>query len=199
MATRLVVVVAAYIAAQMMSDVASLRIVVVAGLSMDAGTLIYPFTFTLRDLLHKAGGVALARTVILAAATINLFMAVLFWLVAALPADMSVGPQAEFAAALAPVWRIVLASIMAEVVAELVDTEVYRAWVQRFGTRRQWMRVLVSNGVAVPLDTVIFCLLAFYGALPAGVVAAIIVSNIAVKMAVTVASVPGIYLVRDAA
>ena len=46
----LVIVTAAYIAAQMLSDIASLRIVKFAGLSMDAGTLIYPFTFTLRDL-----------------------------------------------------------------------------------------------------------------------------------------------------
>ena len=35
-----------YVAAQMMADIASLRIVLVAGFSVDAGTFIYPFTFT---------------------------------------------------------------------------------------------------------------------------------------------------------
>ena len=47
------IVSAAYIAFQMMADVASLRIVMVAGFSIDAGTFVYPFTFTLRDLVHK--------------------------------------------------------------------------------------------------------------------------------------------------
>lgn len=191
----LAIVTAAYIACQMMSDIASLRIIILAGLSMDAGTLVYPFTFTLRDLLHKAGGVVLARTVIITAAMINLLMAAMFWLVAYLPADAAVGPQTGFVATLSPVWRIVVASIVAEVCAELVDTEMYRRWVQKFGEVRQWLRVLASNSVAVPLDTAIFCLLAFGGVLPGSVVAAIIVSNIVVKMAVTLLSLPGIYLV----
>ena len=44
-------VVAAYIAAQMLSDIMSLKIAYVAAFSVDAGTFIYPFTFTLRDLM----------------------------------------------------------------------------------------------------------------------------------------------------
>ena len=51
-----VVVVAAYIAAQMMADIASLKIGVVAGLAVDMGTFVYPVTFTLRDLVHKTLG-----------------------------------------------------------------------------------------------------------------------------------------------
>ena len=50
-----------YVAAQLLSNVTSLRILRVAGFSMDAGTLIYPFTFTLRDLVHKSGGIRVAR------------------------------------------------------------------------------------------------------------------------------------------
>jgi uncharacterized PurR-regulated membrane protein YhhQ (DUF165 family) len=71
-------VIAAYIAAQMMSDVASLRIVLFLGLSMDAGTFVYPITFTLRDLVHKAVGAHGARVLIVTAAVINLVMAGLF-------------------------------------------------------------------------------------------------------------------------
>jgi len=193
----LAIVTAAYIACQMMSDIASLRIIVVAGLSMDAGTLVYPFTFTLRDLLHKAGGVAVARTVILLAALINVAMALLFQVVAALPADLTVGPQTAFATVLAPVWRIVFASIAAEVLSELVDTEMYRLWVTRLGSRHQWARVVGSNAVSVPLDSVLFCVLAFWGTMPVSVVAAIIISNIIIKGLVTIVSIPGIYLVRE--
>lgn len=196
---RLIVVCSAYIAAQMMADITSLRIVTIAGLSMDAGTLVYPFTFTLRDMVHKVAGVTAARTLIITAAVINILMALLFWVVAQLPADPAVGPQAEFAMVLAPVWRIVFASIVAEVIAELVDTEIYRLWVTRVTTRYQWARVLTSNAVSVPLDSLLFAWLAFGGELPAEVVWAIVLSNILIKGATTLVSLPGIYLVKESA
>lgn len=191
-----IIVLAAYIAAQILADVLSLRIVLLAGMSIDAGTLIYPFTFTLRDLAHKAVGLRGARVLIITAAVINLVMAGLFWLVSILPADSAVGPQSEFGIVLSPVWRIVFASIIAEVVSELTDTEVYRWWVARV-RHYQWGRVLVSNAVSVPLDSALFCALAFYGTMPASVVWSIFISNVAVKSAVTMMSLPGIYIVKE--
>ena len=58
----------AYVAAQMLADISSLKITEVAGFSMDAGTLVYPFTFTLRDLVHKVAGKQVARALIIGAA-----------------------------------------------------------------------------------------------------------------------------------
>jgi hypothetical protein len=179
-----------------MADIASLRIVEVAGITMDGGTLIYPLTFTLRDLVHKAAGIATARALIFTAAGLNVVMAVLFFIVAALPPDLTVGPQTEFGAVLSPVYRIVLASIIAEIVSELVDTEVYRRWVDRFSEKWQWGRVLTSNAVAIPIDSVIFAVIAFGGVIPAAAVGAIIWGNILVKVLVTVISIPSIYAVK---
>ena len=151
-----ILTVSGYVGAQLLADIGSLRIISLGGLAVDAGTLVYPFTFTLRDMVHKVIGVRGARTVVLAAAGLNLAMAAYFQLVARLPAAPEVGPQADFAAVLAPVWRIVLASILAEVISELTDTEIYRLWVERVTRRRQWARVLVSNSVSIPLDSLIF-------------------------------------------
>jgi uncharacterized integral membrane protein (TIGR00697 family) len=190
-------VIAAYVAAQMMADVASLKIVLFLGLSMDAGTFVYPITFTLRDLVHKTIGARGARVLIVTAAGINLVMAGLFWFVAKLPGDPSVGVQSEFGLVLSPVWRIVIASIVAEVIAELIDTEVYRLWVERITARYQWARVLASNAVSVPLDSVIFSWGAFGGALPGGVVWSIVLANILVKGATTLISLPLIYAVPE--
>jgi len=192
-----VLVVAAYIAAQMLSDVLSLKIALVAGFSIDAGTFIYPFTFTLRDLVHKLLGRAAARAVIVAAGVINLAMAGLFAFAAWLPPDPTWSLQREFAAVLAPVWRIVVASIVAEIASEFADTEMYHAWVTRVTRRYQWARVLVSNAVSVPLDSLIFCWGAFGGQLPVATVWSIFWANVLVKGAVTLVSMPGIYLVRE--
>ena len=192
-----VVVSAAYVAAQMMADIASLRIVSLFGLSIDAGTFIYPFTFTLRDLVHKVAGIKAARALILTAAVVNLLMALLFWFTSILPPDLSVGPQTAFGEVLSPVWRIVVASIAAEVLSELIDTEGYRLWVERVTERYQWMRVLVSNAVSVPVDSLVFAWLAFGGVLATNIVWSIVLANILIKGAVTLFSLPGIYLVRS--
>jgi hypothetical protein len=190
-------VVAAYVAAQMMADVLSLKIATVAGFSIDAGTFIYPFTFTLRDLVHKLLGRPAARAVILAAGAINLVMAALFRFAAWLPPDPTWPLQREFAAVLTPVWRIVIASIAAEVFSEFADTEIYHLWVTRVTHRFQWTRVLVSNSLSVPLDSLIFSWGAFGGQYVSATVWSIFLSNVIVKGAVTLLSLPGIYLVPE--
>ncbi len=195
--TSAIVVVSVYIAAQLLSDVGSLKIAWVAGFSVDAGTFIYPLTFTIRDLVHKQLGRRAARTVIFLAAAINLFMVIFFQFAAWLPQDSSWGLGKEFATIFGPVWRIVIASIVAEVVSELIDTEVYHFWVTRITRKYQWARVLTSNAVAIPVDSLIFCWGAFGLALPSSVVWSIFWANVIMKGAVTLVSLPGIYLVKE--
>lgn len=184
-------------AAQMMADIASLKIITIFGWAVDGGTLVYPFTFTLRDMVHKLAGKRVARALILTAAAVNVVMAGLFWLVSAWGGDPSVGEQRAFGEVLGPVWRIVLASIVAEVLSELIDTEAYQRWVGRFGAKWQWGRVLVSNSIALPIDSAIFVVIAFVGVIPGAALWEIFWVNVVLKSIVTIASLPWIYLVRD--
>ena len=200
-----IIVSIAYIAAQMLSDIGSLQIVAFTlqlgafplHLSMDAGTFIYPITFTLRDIAHKVVGLKGVRVLIISAAVINLFMALYFWFVASLPPDQTAGSSLVWGQVLSPIWRITAASILAEVVSELVDTESYRLWMERVTKRFQWLRVLVSNSISIPIDTLIFTFLAFYGTMPLETVMSIFWANILVKGLVTVGSLWMIYLVKD--
>lgn len=195
--------VSAYVACSLMANVMSVRILRLgptwASFSLDAGTLTYPLTFTLRDMVHKVGGRYVARVVIVAAGALNVLLALGLYLASVLPADPGVsgGAQDHFGDVLAPVTRIVLASVVAQVLAELVDTEVYQRFVDRFGHRAQWGRVVSSNAVSIPLDSALFVLIAFGGAVPFAVAWSIIWSNIAVKGATTLLSVPLIYAVPD--
>ena len=192
-----IVVISIYVAAQLLSDIASLKIALIAGFSIDAGTFIYPLTFTIRDLIHKRLGKTAARTVIVLAAGVNLFMALFFHFTAWLPQDPSWGLENEFSAILGPVWRIVIASIIAEVFSELLDTEIYHLWQSRITKRYQWLRVLSSNAFSIPVDSLIFCWIAFGFVLPHNVVWSIFYANVLVKGAVTILSLPSIYLVKE--
>lgn len=200
MVTRVVVlVIAAYIGAQMLADIASLKIGVVAGLAVDMGTFIYPITFTLRDMAHKTIGKRGTQTLIWAAAGVNLFAVLYLWWVSSVPGDLSWGLTAEWGAVFNAtlLGRIVIASIIAEVVSELVDTEIYHWFVTRITHRHQWARVLVSNSVSVPIDNLIFAVGAFGGILPWEVVWQIFAFNLVLKYGVTVVSMPLVYTVPD--
>jgi queuosine precursor transporter len=190
-----VLVISFYIAAQMIADIASLKIGVVLGLAVDMGTFIYPITFTLRDLVHKTLGKRTAQVIIITAAGINLFMALYLMWSASVPSDPDWGLGAEFAAVLQPVWRIVMASIAAEVISELVDTEIYHWFVTTITRKKQWLRVLISNSVSVPVDNLIFAIGAFGWFLPWNVVGQIFLFNLLVKYSITLLSLPLIYLV----
>ena len=102
---------------------------------------------------------------VITAAGVNLFMALYLQWAARAPTDVSYPLGSEFEAIFAPLWRITVASIVAEVVSELVDGEVYHWFVRSVTTRYQWARVAVSNSVSIPIDNVIFAVGAF-GAIP---------------------------------
>lgn len=197
-----VIVVAAYIAAQMIADIASIKVAHLFDYAVDMGTFIYPITFTLRDLVHKTLGKRNARTLIIMAAVINVFMVGYLFLAAKAPPFLGEDdPEGVFNAAygmvFGPLWRIVLASIVAEVVSELLDTEVYHWFVTKVTRRFQWLRVLLSNLVSIPVDNAIFAVGAFAFVLPWSVVWEIFVFNFIVKGVVTLVSLPLIYATPD--
>lgn len=199
----LLVATAAYVACSILANVMSVRILRVgpdwASFSVDAGTLTYPLTFTLRDLVHKVGGRHVARVVIVATAGLNAVAALALWATAVLPGDSEVVGAAQewFGPVLTPVLRITVASIVAQVIAELIDTEVYHRWVGRFGHRLQWGRVVSSNLVSVPIDSVIFVVIAFGGVVPFAVALSIVWANVLIKLTTSLISVPLIYAVPE--
>lgn len=194
-----IIVCGIYVSAQLLANIASLQIVLFAGLSFDAGTFIYPITFTLRDLAHKVLGLKGVRVLIVTAVAINLFMAVFFWFVSILQPDSAAGSSEIWGKVLSPVWRITIASVLSQLISELTDTEVYRLWVERITRRYQWMRVLVSNSISVPLDSLAFSFMAFYGTMPVASVWGIFWANVIIKMLVTIISLPFIYFVKERA
>lgn len=206
--TVALVSVGCYVGAQVISQVTSVKIGTVADRAVDMGTFIYPITFTLRDVIHKAAGRRAARIAIWTSAAVNLFLAAYLTWAAAWPSDPSYPLGAEYQAVLGPLWRIVIASLLAMVVSELIDTEVYHWWVTRITTRFQWLRVLVSNAVSIPVDNLVFAVGAFAplfflsqsqidASLPWAAVWDIFWVNLVVKGLVSLASIPFIYLTKD--
>lgn len=190
-------VICSYIACQMISNIASAKIANVFTLAVDGGTFLYPLAFTIRDLAHKTIGKNNTRKLIIISAIINIFTPIYFYFVAKLPADASYEFAEAFTNTLSPILRIAIAGVVGSTIAELVDTEVYHFFVTKITKKHQWLRVLISNAFSIPVDNLLFVVIAFWGLFPFDVLVGIFIFNFFVKYAVTIISVPMIYLVKE--
>ena len=126
---------------------------------LSVGTLFFGITFTQRDRVHRYGRTQV-YLMILGAAVTNLLLS--FYLGIPL--------------------RFLLAGFLAIILAEAADTEVY----QRFISRRWLTRVVTSNAVSIPIDSVTFTLIAFAGTLSLAALGEIIFADILAKTVIGV-------------
>ncbi len=187
----------AYVAAQMVADITNLRNLTILGIGVTAFSLAYPLTFTLRDMAHKLAGPYVTRTLIIAAAVIYLVVQAFFTIISNLPPEMTSEESIALGKLLTPDWRILFAAVVATVISQLVDTEIYTRWVERFGAEKQWGRVLVSNAISIPLDRILFLLLAFAGAASTDRLLEFFVGTTVIRLIFGIISIPGIYLVEE--
>jgi uncharacterized integral membrane protein (TIGR00697 family) len=183
-----------YIACELIANVTAVKPILLEslGIVVPAGVFVYALTFTLLDLINERLGKRGARQVIGTACCANLLLAAYAWLTVWWPAPAFFDGQPAVARVLGATPRIVGASLVAYLVASLADAELFAWWRARVGGYR-WARVLVSNGVSTAVDSVVFVTLAFAGVFP---VLPLAVGQYAVKMAVTVLSLPLIYAIR---
>lgn len=192
-----ILIICSYIACQMISNISSVKIANVLSLAVDGGTFLYPLAFTIRDMAHKTIGKKNTQKLIIVSAVINIFTPIYFYIISQIPADKSWEFDEAFKMTLSPVIRISIASIIASTLSEFVDTEIYHFFVSKITKKYQWLRVLISNAFSIPVDNFLFVAIAFFKVLPINALIGIFIFNFFVKYAVTIISVPMIYLVKE--
>ena len=192
-----ILIICSYIACQMISNISSVKIANVLSLAVDGGTFLYPLAFTIRDMAHKTVGKKNTQKLIIVSAIINIFTPIYFYIISQIPADKSWEFDEAFKMTLSPVIRISIASIIASTLSEFVDTEIYHFFVSKITKKYQWLRVLISNAFSIPVDNFLFVAIAFFKVLPINALIGIFIFNFFVKYAVTIISVPMIYLVKE--
>ncbi len=121
---------------------------------LSVGTLVFGVTFTQRDRVHGYGRRKVYLMIFIAAVGMTL-------------ESMFLGVE----------WRIIAASFIAIVLSETADTEVYHRLLDR-----PWLqRVAGSNLVSIPLDSLLFNLIAFAGVFEPRMLIAIIFGEIVSK------------------
>ena len=129
-----------------------------------AGILFFPVSYVIGDVLTEVYGYARARRVIWAGFAATVFMAVMAWVVVALPPAPDWTNQEAYEAVFGQVPRIVFASMCAFWAGEFVNSYVLARLKVATGGRHLWMRTIGSTVAGQGIDSLIFYPLAFLGA-----------------------------------
>jgi uncharacterized integral membrane protein (TIGR00697 family) len=128
-----------------------------------AGVLFFPVSYIIGDVLTEVYGYANARRVIWAGFAALAFMALMAWVVVALPPAEGWDGQAAYESVFGNTWRIVAASMIAFWVGEFANSFVLARLKVITAGRFLWLRTIGSTVVGQGLDSLIFYPLAFWG------------------------------------
>jgi len=188
-------VMVAFVAILMISNVASTKILLLGPFTFDGGTILFPLSYIFGDVLTEVYGYARARRVIWAGFGAAALMAAVLAIVGALPAAPDWPNQEAYEAILGLTPRIVIASLVAYWVGSFANSWVMARLKLATAGRWLWLRTIASTLVGEGLDTALFVLIAFAGVLPPGLLAAVIASNYVFKVGVEALATPLTYLV----
>jgi hypothetical protein len=128
-----------------------------------AGILFFPISYLIDDVLTEVYGYARARRAIWAGFAALAFMAVMEWTVVHLPVAPGWTGQEAYNRVFGSGWRIILASMSAFFVGELVESATMAKMKIWTDGKRLWMRFWGSTVVGEGVDSLIFYPLAFWG------------------------------------
>lgn len=188
-------VMVAFVAVLMISNVASTKILLLGPFTFDGGTILFPLSYIFGDVLTEVYGYGRARRVIWAGFGATALMATVFGIVGALPAAPDWANQEAYEAILGLTPRIVAASLIAYWVGSFANSWIMARLKIVTEGRWLWLRTIASTLVGEGFDTLLFVLIAFAGVLPNGLLVAVIASNYVFKVGVEALATPITYRV----
>jgi uncharacterized integral membrane protein (TIGR00697 family) len=165
--------------------------------SFGAAVLFFPISYVFGDILTEVYGYSRSRRVIWAGFAGLAFAAFMAWVVVALPPAPFWKNQGAYEIAFGSTWRIALASLIAFLCGEFVNSYVLAKMKIRTGGRWLWTRTIGSTIFGEGVDSLLFYPLAFWGSglIPDEMLPRIMLVQFVSKVGVEVAFTPLTYKV----
>lgn len=187
---------AAFVAILLLSNIiGAAKLSTVASFTFGAGILFFPVSYVLGDVLTEVYGYARARRVIWTGFVALLFMAVMSFVVVAMPPAASWNGQAAYEEVFGSTWRIVVASIAAFWAGDFVNSFILAKMKVLTKGRMLWARTIGSTIFGQGVDSLIFYPVAFLGIWTTEAVLTVMVTNWALKIAWEALLTPATYFV----
>ncbi|MGI8972260.1 MAG: queuosine precursor transporter [Dehalococcoidia bacterium] len=200
------VVMAAFVAVLLISNVTANKLVQIWGLTLTGATPFFPISYIFGDILTEVYGYARTRRVIWTGFGLQALAAGGILLAISLPPPKGLEEQANaFNRALSTTTWIVIGSLVAYWCGEFVNSYVLARLKLLTQGRRLWTRTIGSTVVGQAVDTVVFVAIAFWlgskatgHPLPAAVLWKLVWSVYIFKVGVEVVLTPFTYLIVNA-
>ena len=174
---------AAFVTILLLSNlIGAAKLATLSGFTFGAGILFFPLGYVLGDVLTEVYGYARARRCVWAGFVAMIFMALMSYVVVALPPADGWGGQAAYESVFGSTWRIVGASLIAFWAGEFVNSFVLARMKVWTGGRKLWARTIGSTIVGQGVDSLLFYPLAFYGVWSNAQVLTVLITNWALKV-----------------
>jgi uncharacterized integral membrane protein (TIGR00697 family) len=189
------ILVALFVAVLLISNIASTKFLTLWVFTFDGGTILFPLSYIFGDILTEVYGFRRSRRVIWLGFISALLMSLILYLVQILPPAADWPNQHAYESLLGFIPRIVLASLIAYFLGEFTNSISLSLLKIRTKGRFLWVRTILSTIIGEGIDTMVFCMIAFYGTLPNNVLWTVIVSNYIFKCSVEVLFTPVTYMI----
>lgn len=171
------IAVALFVASLLTANIIAVKLVQIGSLILPAGVVIFPVSYILGDVLTEVYGYRWARRAIWLGFMGNLLAVIAIWLGGLLPAPVFWGNQAAYDAILGFTPRLLLASFCAYLVGEFANSTILAKMKIWTHGRHLWARTIGSTIVGQGLDSLVFILIAFSGAMASSALITAILSQ----------------------
>jgi queuosine precursor transporter len=184
----------------------------VLGFTMDfnltAGALIWPVVFITTDLINEYFGksgvkrISYLTAILIAYAFVVIFMSIAlepagFWKELKSNDGSSFDMNMAFNKVLGQGQRIIIGSLTAFLIGQLVDVFVFQKLRRITGSGKLWLRATGSTLVSQLVDSFVVLFIAFYGVFDTDLIVAIGITNYIYKFFVAILLTPVIYLAHN--
>jgi len=188
-------IMALFVAVLLISNIASTKILTLWKFTFDGGTILFPLSYIFGDILTEVYGYRRARKVIWTGFFAALMMSLILWVVQLLPPADGWPNQKSYEEVIGFIPRIVAASLVAYFTGEFTNSWLLSRLKVKTGGKYLWLRTIGSTLVGQAVDTGLFVVVAFAGVLSPELLASVVASNYAFKVAFEAAATPVTYRV----
>jgi uncharacterized integral membrane protein (TIGR00697 family) len=190
-----VCIVATFVTCLITANITAVKLIVVCGLLMPAGIVIFPLSYICGDVLTEVYGYRQTRRVIWLGFFCNLLTVVAIWVGQILPQASFWDGQPAYERILGYTPRLLMSSFLAYLVGEFTNAFILAKMKIATRGRWLWMRTIGSTLLGQSLDSLVFVTLAFLGTIPLSHMATAIITQWLVKTGYEVVATPLTYVV----
>jgi uncharacterized integral membrane protein (TIGR00697 family) len=187
-----------FVVALITANTIAVKLVDLGGFILPAAVIIFPISYIIGDVLTEVYGYRLARRVIWLGFAGNLFMVIAIWLGGRLPAASFWGDQAAYDTILGFTPRLLIASFIAYLAGEFLNSFVLAKMKIATGGRWLWSRTITSTLVGQLVDSALFISLAFAAILPPAEIIRLVITQWLFKSIYEAVATPFTYWVVNA-